>query len=250
MLPHSLGHMAEIGSPLRRAFAHNDYAQPRPLYDALAHGFTAVEADIILVDGELRLAHGQRDLAGATTLAEVYLDPLSRLVASRGHVHPDRPLMLLVDVKSDAGPTYAALHALLRNYDGLCTQYRHDGTLSGPVEVVVSGHTDLTQMEAQLVRFASADARVPHLEETLSPVVTMVSAKWARHFTWDGDGPMHEHEQAELKRVVTAIHDAGCTARFWATDERLWPELLAADVDLIVADDLPGLRAFLLREDR
>jgi hypothetical protein len=242
--------MADIGSPLRRAFAHNDFHQPRPLYDALEHGFTAVEADILLVDGELRLAHGQRDLAGAPTLGQVYLDPLADLVARRGHVYSDRPLVLLVDAKSDAGPTYAAIHALLDGYEGLCTQYRHDGTLTGPVEVVVSGHTDLAQMEAQLVRYANADARVPHLEETLSPVVSMVSAKWARHFGWLGDRPMHEHEQAELKRLVTTIHDAGCTARFWGTDERLWPELLAADVDLIIADDLAGLRAFLLAEDR
>jgi hypothetical protein len=242
--------MADIGSPLRRAFAHNDFHQPRPLYDALEHGFTAIEADVFLVDGELRLAHGQRDLAGAPTLAQVYLDPLADLVARRGHVYPDRPMVLLVDVKSDAGPTYAAIHALLDGYEGLCTQFRHDGTLTGPVEVVVSGHTDLAQMEAQLVRYATADARVPHLEETLSPVVSMVSAKWTRHFTWLGDGPMHEREQAELKRLVTTIHETGCTARFWGTDERLWPELLAADVDLIIADDLAGLREFLLAEDR
>jgi len=238
--------MRDIGTPLRRAFAHNDYLQPRPLHDALAHGFTAVEVDVFLVGDELRIAHGRRELGAAPTLRELYLDPLAEIVGRRGHVHPDTALLLLVDVKSEAEPTYAALHDLLDGYDGLVTQHRHDGTLSGPVDVVVSGHTDLATMEAQLVRYATADARVQHLEETLSPAVTMVSAKWARHFGWLGDGPMHEQEQAELKRLVGVIHDRGCTARFWGTDPRTWPELLAAGVDLILADDLPGLREFLL----
>src|SRR5688500_1198313 len=144
--------MLEIGTPLRRAFAHNDYHQSRPLFDALEQGFTAVEADVFLVDGQLMLGHGRRDVEPGRTLTSVYLDPLSDLVEHRGHVYADQSFMLLVDVKSEAGPTYAALHDVLSGYRGILTQYRHDGTLSGPVRVVVSGHTDLAQMEQQLVR--------------------------------------------------------------------------------------------------
>lgn len=40
-------------TPLPRAHAHNDYEHARPLLDALDHGFTSVEADVWLVDGEL-----------------------------------------------------------------------------------------------------------------------------------------------------------------------------------------------------
>ncbi|MEC4021166.1 hypothetical protein QMK28_34095, partial [Streptomyces sp. H27-D2] len=35
-------------APLRRAHAHNDFVHPRPLLDALSHGFASVEADIWL----------------------------------------------------------------------------------------------------------------------------------------------------------------------------------------------------------
>ena len=35
---------------LERAHAHNDYEHPRPLFDALDHGFKSVEADIWLVE--------------------------------------------------------------------------------------------------------------------------------------------------------------------------------------------------------
>ena len=68
--------MSEIGRRLARAFAHNDYAQQRPLLDALAHGFAAIEADIHLVDGELLVGHGKRDLVPGRTLATTYLEPL------------------------------------------------------------------------------------------------------------------------------------------------------------------------------
>ena len=43
--------------PLTKAHAHNDYEHNRPLYDALDHGFTSVESDVWLVDGELLVAH-------------------------------------------------------------------------------------------------------------------------------------------------------------------------------------------------
>lgn len=75
--------------PLRHAHAHNDYLHPRPLYDALAHGFTSVEADVFLVDGELLVAHDPAGLDPRRTLAALYLDPLRALVrAGHGSVHP------------------------------------------------------------------------------------------------------------------------------------------------------------------
>lgn len=243
--------MLEIGTPLRRAFAHNDYHQRRPLFDALQQGFTAVEADVFLVDGQLLLGHGRRDVEPGRTLTSVYLDPLADLVEHRGHVYADQALMLLVDVKSEAGPTYAALHDVLTAYQGMLTQYRHDGTLSGPVRVVVSGHTDLAQMEKQLVRYATADVRSTHLEQTLSPVVSMVSDKWAEQFRWLwlAERWMRRREQAKVARLVDRIHDAGCTARFWGILPRTWPTLLAAGVDHVIAEDLPGLRKFLVAHD-
>src|SRR5690242_5509037 len=47
--------------PLTRAHAHNDYEHTRPLLDALDQGFCSVEADVWLIDGELRVAHDERD---------------------------------------------------------------------------------------------------------------------------------------------------------------------------------------------
>ena len=78
------GTAAPARYPLRHAHAHNDYEHPRPLLDALDHGFTSVEADVFLVDGQLLVAHDPADLDPARTLESLYLDPLAR----PGHGQP------------------------------------------------------------------------------------------------------------------------------------------------------------------
>ena len=76
-------------SPLARAHAHNDYEHERPLFDALEQGFTSVEADIWLVDGQLLVAHDLENVQPGRTIEALYLEPLAALVrANGGVVHP------------------------------------------------------------------------------------------------------------------------------------------------------------------
>src|SRR5262249_40555226 len=105
--------------PLRQAHAHNDYEHKRPLLDALDNGFCSVEADVFLVDGELLVGHTRKDLRPGRTLEKLYLDPLrQRARANGGRVYRDGPTVyLLVDVKREARPTYAALGPGLAPYD-------------------------------------------------------------------------------------------------------------------------------------
>jgi len=57
-------------------FAHNDYEHTRPLLDALALGFCAVEADVFLTNGLMLVGHDPRDLTPTRSLTNLYLDPL------------------------------------------------------------------------------------------------------------------------------------------------------------------------------
>lgn len=239
----------EIGTPLRRAFAHNDYARRRPLFDALEQGFTTVEADVFLEGDQILVGHGKRDLAPHRTLESLYLGPLAELVGDRGQVWPDRPLTLLVDVKSEATATWLALHDTLERHRDMLTQHRHDGRLSGPVTVVVSGHTDVALMDSHTVRYATRDGRPGDLVDGLTACTSAISEKFSKLFGWDGEGDLPDHQRDGLHRLVDEIHRVGRTARFWGTNPRMWPELLEAGVDQIIADDLPALREFLLAHD-
>lgn len=246
--------------PLERAHAHNDYEHDRPLFDALDHGFTSVEADVWLVDGELRVAHDLIDTEPGRTLESLYLQPLAeRVRTNHGAVYPSwrASLQLLVDIKSDGSATYAAVDKALREFRFMLTQWVEDQRRRGAVEVVISGNRPRHDMLAQRVRLAGYDGRLSDLgTDVPASFMPLVSDNWTRHFTWQGVGPMPQHERDKLHRIVDEAHAAGYRVRFWATPdvegdarEAVWRELVAADVDHLNTDDLPGLRDFLLAHD-
>src|ERR1041384_779449 len=113
------------GQLLTNGFAHNDYLHERPLFDALDRGFCGVEADIHLVNGELLVGHDADSLKPERTLAKLYLDPLQKRVReNHGKVYSNGPeLLLLIDIKTEAEPTYAALRPLLSRYADMLTSF-------------------------------------------------------------------------------------------------------------------------------
>ncbi|KPC83992.1 MULTISPECIES: phosphatidylinositol-specific phospholipase C/glycerophosphodiester phosphodiesterase family protein [Streptomyces] len=245
--------------PLVRAHAHNDYLHPRPLHDALAHGFTSVEADIFLVDGELLVAHEAESLDPARTLVSLYLDPLlDRVRANHGSVHAGHsaPLQLLIDIKTDGAAAYLALDELLRRYRPMLTRSVHGRVRTGAVTPVISGdRAARVPMEAQTTRYAFYDGRPEDLG-TAAPAsfIPLISGNWSTTFSWRGTGPFPAAERDRLHTLVSAAHTRGQRVRFWGTPDAagperdaLWTELVAADVDHLNTDDLAGLETFLRR---
>ncbi len=244
------------GPPLRHAHAHNDYAHPHPLDDALSHGFTSVEADIWLVGDKLLVGHDASGLDPARTLEALYLDPLLRRVrAQHGRVYDgyDLSLQLLVDIKSAGESTYRALARHLRPYRAILSAYVDGQVRRGAVTAVVSGDRGARgPMAAERVRHAFYDGRLSDLGGAPASFAPLVSDNWSQNFTWQGVGPMPARERAALRRIVTAAHAEHRKVRFWGTPDRpgaardaLWRELLAAGVDYLNTDDLAGLEAFL-----
>src|SRR5947209_10392048 len=138
-------------TPLRNAHAHNDYEHPRPLFDALDQGFCSVEADVWLVDGQLLVGHNRADLRPGRTLEALYLDPLrARAKAHGGRIFPDAPAFyLLIDVKTDANPTYAAVHDVLARYADLFTTVEGGKVEPKAVTAVITGNTARDAITAQ-----------------------------------------------------------------------------------------------------
>lgn len=238
-------------TPLRRAHAHNDYEHPRPLRDALAHGFCSVEADVYLTDAGLLVAHDRKDLKPGRTLEKLYLDPLRELVKKNGGmVYPDGPAFhLLIDVKTGAAETYAVLDKMLARYAEMLSVTRGGKFEPKAVTVVVSGNRDKETMTGQAVRYAGIDGRPEDLgSDAPAHLVPWISANWALLFRWRGDGAMPGPERQKLRGMVEKAHGRGRLVRFWATPEKetVWKELSAAGVDLINTDKLGELRTFLL----
>lgn len=239
--------------PLPNAHAHNDYEHTRPLFDALACGFCSVEADIWLRDGKLLVAHTPLGWKAGRTLQALYLDPLrERVKRNGGMVHPNGPsFFLMIDVKTDAKETWAALSKVLDEYADLLTVTTDGKTEAKAVTVVLSGNTDREVVGKAVVRRAAVDGRPVDLDANPSPeLVPWVSDAWKNHFKWDGTGDMPDAERKKLAEYVARAHKQGRQVRFWATPDRPegWKELQAAGCDFINTDKLAELQAFLLKQ--
>jgi hypothetical protein len=237
--------------PLRQAHAHNDYEHKRPLQDALEHGFCSIEADVFLSNGKLLVAHTPFQLDPEKTLEALYLDPLrKRAKLNGGRVYPKGPtIFLLIDVKTDAKETYAALAKVLPRYDDILSVTRKNRFEARAVTVVISGNRDRDAIAAQEVRYAGIDGRFADLgSDVPAHLMPWVSERWSAIFHWQGEGLMPDEERVKLREFVAKAHKHGRLVRFWGTPEKptVWTELFAADVDLINTDQLADLRQFLL----
>jgi glycerophosphoryl diester phosphodiesterase len=241
---------AEEVRPLAQAHAHNDYEHDRPLLDALDQGFTSVEADVHLVNGELLVAHDAFRLQPHKTIERLYLDPLqARVTEHKGSVYEEpAEFTLLVDLKTEAEATYAALDAKLAKYPELFTRWTEQGREPGPVTVIVSGNRPIETMAKQPERRAGVDGRLADLERPAeAELMPLISDRWGAHFQWPGTGAMPEEERKALRAIVEKTHARGQKVRFWATADtpEMWRELRTAEVDYINTDDLSGLAKFL-----
>jgi hypothetical protein len=236
---------------LRAAHAHNDYVHRRPLLDALAHRFGSVEVDVFLVDGALLVGHSRAELTPQRTLEALYLDPLqSHVEAAGGMVFPGgEPLLLLVDVKSDAVETYAALRRSLEPYRRLLAPAGGPDGSAAPCRVVVSGNRAIDAIAADASRLVAIDGRLEDLDRDDRPaeLFPWISDRWHKRFAWDGEGPFPEDERRRLADLVGRARARGQRLRFWGTPEResVWAVLREAGVDLIGTDDLGRLQRFL-----
>lgn len=236
--------------PLLQAHAHNDYEHVHPLFDALGCGFGSVEADIHLVDGKLLVAHDRKSVKPERTLEALYLDPLrERVKINGGRVYRGGPtITLLIDVKTEAKTTYAALHEVLKCYAEMLTVFRNGVAEPQAITVIVSGARDQAGMAAQAVRYAALDGRIEDLTGTKpSTLVPWVSDDWKKIFTWKWTGPMPDEDRQKMNGYIEQAHAQGRRIRFWNTPDtpEAWGLMLDAGVDLINTDHLPELQAFM-----
>jgi hypothetical protein len=238
--------------PLVHAHAHNDYEHPRPLLDALDHGFCSAEADVHLVDGQLLVAHDRSRVKPERTLVALYLDPLrERVKQNSGHVYPGGPeFTLLVELKSDWPSSYPVLREILKRYAGMLTSFEEGATRTSAIRVIITGKRSKEMFAGESLRYAALDGDLADLDsQPPANLVPWISSNWGQSFKWRGAGPMPEAEKLKLKAIVARAHEQGRRVRFWGAPDKpaFWGEMRANGVDLINTDDLDEAQRFLLK---
>ena len=241
---------ATSAAPLANAHAHNDYEHDRPLLDALGQGFTSIEADVFLVEGQLLVAHNLINVSKDRTLENLYLQPLQEHAKKNdGRVYKDGPTVtLLVDIKTNGKAAYAAIDQLLAKYESIVSVTTDGKHTEKAVTVIISGDRPIQEIEKSEPRRAGIDGRLSELDSDKSAdLLPLISDNWTTHFRYRGVGEMPDAEREKLQGFVARAHAKGRRVRFWATPEssELWHELRAAGVDLIGTDHLEKLSKFL-----
>lgn len=239
--------------PLPNAHAHNDYEHDRPLFDALAQGFTSVEADVYLIGEELYVAHDRpKSLSTDRTLAALYLQPLLEISKTNGGgIYPGykEPFYLMIDIKTDAEETYAVLKRQLEAYAPLLRVYEGEKLVShGPVMIFLSGNRPIETVRAESRRLVALDGRPEDLGQGFSAeVMPVVSQRYGKILQWRGEGKIPKKQWKKLKQLADAVEHEGKQLRLWASpeDPKVWETLLRAGADLINTDELAALRNFL-----
>ncbi len=236
--------------PLPNAHAHNDYYHTRPLLDALDQGFTSIEADVFLIDGQLLVSHSLLEVRRDRTLESLYLQPLQdRIRRNHGKVYPNGPtLILLVDIKTNGKAAFASLHDLLGRYSDMISSAANGVFTEKAVTVVVSGDRPFDEIRASNPRYAGIDGRLSDLDsQDPADLMPLISDNWNNHFRFRGDGAMSQTERQKLQLFAEKVQSRGRRLRFWATpeNETVWGELKNAKVDLIGTDNLSQLSSFL-----
>lgn len=239
--------------PLPNAFAHNDYFHKRPLYDALENGYTNIEADIFLQGNALIVAHINPFFKYNRTLETLYLKPLFNLITkNNGQIYKgyNHPVILLIDIKTDANQTYLALKPVLEKYRAILTAYENGKTIVKQVTIVISGHKpyEIIKGETKRLAFIDEDLKETARDTAYNNIFTMASCKYSNLIKWTGQGLMPDIEKQLLCSYVMMAHKHGKKVRLWASPENkiVWRELLKCGVDLINTDKLILLKNFLL----
>jgi hypothetical protein len=236
---------------LPRAYAHNDYLHPRPLFDALDRGFSGVEADVYLRGGELRIGHMPWDPKPGRTLQTLYLDPLLKLVRQNGGtVFPGGPkgFLLMVEFKSNGEKSYSVLCDILKQYQEMLTTFTPDSADQGAVTLVITGHRPKDVLSKEKLRYAAIDGDLGDLDKADKTLFPVISASWSSRFQWR-NGPMDSLEKTRLRNDIAKAHAHGRKIRYYAIPDReeTWEVLNNAGVDLINTDKLEKLKDFLLK---
>lgn len=225
------------------AHAHNDYNHSIPFWTAYNAGFGSIEADIILRNGELYVAHDSTDIDLSRTLQTLYFKPLLQvIIQNKGHVYKDtvKKLLLLIDLKTTAKPTLSKLLEVLNHYKEIIT--------CSTLKIVITGSQPGVNSFASYPSYIYFDGnlKMNYSPETLAKVA-LFSDSFRSYSKWNGEGVLDDTAIVKIKRAVVKAHALNKPIRLWAAPDspNAWQQLMQLNLDYINTDKISQISSFL-----
>jgi hypothetical protein len=247
---------AQAGCPRPRilpAYAHNDYLNSRPLSQALSLGYRGVEADLVLRQGELRVAHDASEARRGRTLESMYLRPLRMILAQCGYIiDRSTPLLLNLELKERSRAAYDSLSTLMSRYKDLLEP--NPVTHLAAVEIFLVGWSPRSNLSESWDGMMSLQYKVTTLRQApareLTPEVRLISLDYGKTIRWSGEGPVPQLAASWLKLVQAAKGEGGeRVARAYnvPVHPAVYRLLLEGGIDLIGTKHLERTQRLLLQ---
>ena len=157
--------------PLSHGHAHNDYVHTRPLFEALENGFTSIEIDVYLHQGELKVAHLPFGLDKKKNIQQLYLDPIKKVIEQNGgNVYKGfvTPVIFMIDFKTGSSETYNRLKEILKNYESMITVYKGDSVIhQRAINILITGNSPLNPVLKEDSSVVTIDGNINDMNNTL-----------------------------------------------------------------------------------
>lgn len=234
--------------------SHNDYTRKKPLFDALENGFCSVEIDVFAYKNQLVVSHIPLALFAKPTIEDLYLKPLAKILSQQKWIYSNykKPLVLMIDCKTDVAKTYHLLKEILAPYQKYFVHWNEKGELSNaPLQIVLSGAKPINEVLAEKESFFFIDGKVSACEQEKTFVFVRGSAHYKKRFAWKGKKSISAEDLALLQQDIAQAKLCGKKIRYWAMpeNEQIWQLFLAQGVAWINVDNLARFRAFYLKQN-
>lgn len=230
-----------LGAQNINIHSHNDYLQQIPFWEAYANGAASIEADVILRNDTLFVAHEKESIRAGHTLTSLYLNPMVQ--AKRLQLGSLRPFILLVDFKTEAYATINQLLKELEPYQELWEDRKHPF-----VKIVISGNRPEKEDYQHYPFPVFFDYQsVEDTENLPLDKIELFSLSFRRFSQWNGKGRLIDSDRVRLKEAIRVAHQVGKPFRFWATPDSktAWKALHELGVDYINTDHPQAAKSYL-----
>jgi alkaline phosphatase len=219
-----------------RVHSHNDYVQDMPFYRAFNAGCASIEADLILENGILFVAHNKEDIKKENSLELLYLEPLAKILKDTSNSFSE--LQLLLDIKTDAHETLKEVIKVLDKYDVF--------TKNKSLRIVISGNRPAPEDYRNYPDYILFDYQSTDFWPKDLSKIALVSLPFYKFSFWNGK-EINGFDTEKLQKVIKEIHSKGKMVRFWATPdtELAWETFHNLGIDFINTDQPNECVAYL-----
>lgn len=212
-----------------KAHSHNDYEQKIPFWYALGAGAQSIEADVFLENGELFVAHNQKDISKARSFENLYLKPIEQ--ASELNLNSELPVQILIDIKTDAKTTLQKIVSEIKKHPKIISQKIFSFVISGnqPKPEEFTSYPDYIKFDYQNLK---------NLTPQQWNKVALVSLNFRQYSSWNGKGGLTEEDLPKVTNIIREAKAFQKPIRFWAIPDSKtsWEFFTNAGVDYINTD--------------